>query len=69
MDLSKKIWTLFHRRNESISGGMASLYTRNANREKLAKEAMSKLENENFYTRTPINGKGNENKNPAESKD
>lgn len=42
-------------------GGMASLYTRKANREKLAREAMSKLENEhdeNRYPHKPVTAVG-----------
>jgi integrase len=51
-------------------GGMASHYTRNANRERLAKEAMSKLSDESeteSYTRTPKYGKGKVVKKPVES--
>jgi integrase len=51
-------------------GGMASHYTRNSNRGKLAREAMSKLSEESeekSYTRTEEYGKGKDAENSDES--
>lgn len=50
-------------------GGMAALYTRQANRVKLAREAASKLMSErdvNFYSRTSLSGAGGV-KNPRKT--